>query len=269
MVVETLASVLRLIRKGLDILHRPERRLHPDSCPSRISAVSLLLSWGTSPSVPCVVLWSVHNPASVYQSLCSGFEWAHRRGVCLLRYLDDWLVIAESRDLLLQHWELVYQLCGDLGIIINWEKSDLQPSCVQYLGMLIDTSLESFPVKSSFSGSGDVFSSASIAPSMDVAAAVGPHGVTGVLSSQGSHEHASPRVLPQGPLVSHGRLPGRSGSRSASRQFGGGSRRTDGCPGFLFRYLPHPCRCIPMHLCLVGNSHVGSDGIWGLVQGRK
>ena len=70
-------------------------------------------------------------------------KWAHQGGVCLLRYLDDWLVIAKSRTLLLWHRDLVLQLCKDLGIIVNWEKSNLQPStCVQYLGMLIDTSLE-------------------------------------------------------------------------------------------------------------------------------
>ena len=61
----------------------------------------------------------------------------------LLRYLDDWLVIVESRTFLPQHRELVFQLCRDLGIVVDWEKSDLQPSThVQHLGMLIDTSLK-------------------------------------------------------------------------------------------------------------------------------
>ena len=51
--------------------------------------------------------------------------------------------MAESLCLLLQHSDLVLQLCRDLGIVINWEKSDLHPSThVQYLDMLIDTSLE-------------------------------------------------------------------------------------------------------------------------------
>ena len=31
-------------------------------------------------------------------------EWAHLRGVRLLHYLDDWLVIAESQSLLLQYF---------------------------------------------------------------------------------------------------------------------------------------------------------------------
>ena len=58
----------------------------------------------------------------------------------LLRYLDDWLVVAESRKL--RHRNLL-QLCTDLGIMVNWEKSDLQSfTCLQYLGMMIDISLE-------------------------------------------------------------------------------------------------------------------------------
>ena len=62
--------------------------------------------------------------------------------VCLLHCLDDWLVIAELYDLL-QHQDLVLQLCRNLSIVVDWEKSDLHPSThIQNLGMLVDTSLE-------------------------------------------------------------------------------------------------------------------------------
>ena len=54
--------------------------------------------------------------------------------------MDDWLVIVESIPLLLQHPEQLLQCSQDLGIVINWEKSDLEPSSrAQYLGMRIDT----------------------------------------------------------------------------------------------------------------------------------
>ena len=51
---------------GLDVLHRLERHVLSDSCPSRISAVSPLLSWETCLSVPGVVLWPVHGPVGVH-----------------------------------------------------------------------------------------------------------------------------------------------------------------------------------------------------------
>ena len=90
-----------------------------------MSAVFSLLSRGMGLPVLCTVLRSVHGPTGVHQSLPSGFGVSSSEGVRLLRCLDDWLVITVSRDLLLQHRELVLQLCKDLGITVNWEKSDL------------------------------------------------------------------------------------------------------------------------------------------------
>ena len=67
-------------------------------------------------------------------------EWTHWRGIRLLHYLDDWLVVAESRDLLLHHRNLLH-LYADLGFVVNWKKSDLKPStCLQYVGMVIHVS---------------------------------------------------------------------------------------------------------------------------------
>ena len=40
-------------------------------------------------------------------------------GVSLLRYVDDWLVVVESRDLLLRHQALLLQLYSDLRIVMN------------------------------------------------------------------------------------------------------------------------------------------------------
>ena len=88
-------------------------------------------------------------------------DWVHWKEVHLLRYLDDWLVIAELRIFQLQLRDLVLQLCKDPGIIVNWEKSDLQPSTrVQYLGMLLDTSLEKvFPLQACLACFRDVVTS--------------------------------------------------------------------------------------------------------------
>ena len=62
---------------------------------------------------------------------------AHEKGIRLIRYLDDWLVVAELVPLLF-HYRVL--LCQDLMIVINWEKIDLEPtSRAHYLGMLIAT----------------------------------------------------------------------------------------------------------------------------------
>ena len=54
-------------------------------------------------------------------------------------YLDDWLVQSSSRDSLLSDLQVVLDLCRELGIVVNPEKSHLKPSqVVQYLGVVID-----------------------------------------------------------------------------------------------------------------------------------
>ena len=65
--------------------------------------------------------------------------WAHSHGIRLLRYLDDWLILASSEREARQAVQSLLSLCRTLGIVIN-EKSDLVPSqTVKYLGMTIDT----------------------------------------------------------------------------------------------------------------------------------
>ena len=75
--------------------------------------------------------------------------WAHSRGIRLLRYLDDWLILAESKEKLSQQVDQVLSLCLDLGILINREKSDLVPKQrVTYLGMVLDSlSVRAFPTQ--------------------------------------------------------------------------------------------------------------------------
>ena len=67
--------------------------------------------------------------------------WAHSRGIRLLRYLDDWLVLSSSEKKAKQSIRELLSLCHTLGIVINEKKSDLVPSqSAKYLGMTIDTS---------------------------------------------------------------------------------------------------------------------------------
>ena len=68
----------------------------------------------------------------------SGFM--HRLGVRMLRYLDDWLIVASSRQEACWARDMVLQLCPELGIIVNLEKSSLIPSqSIVYLGIQIES----------------------------------------------------------------------------------------------------------------------------------
>ena len=71
----------------------------------------------------------------------------HSQGVRMLRYLDDWLVLASSYQEALEARDKVLQLCSLLGIMVNLEKSSLVLSQTEiYLGMvLVSPSLRAFP----------------------------------------------------------------------------------------------------------------------------
>ena len=71
----------------------------------------------------------------------------HSMGIHMRRYLDDWLVQSSSRESLLEDLQTVLQLCHELGIVVNPQKSNLVPSqVVQYLGAVIaSTSFRASP----------------------------------------------------------------------------------------------------------------------------
>ena len=55
-------------------------------------------------------------------------------------YMDDWLLLAQSREQCLQHLRLTLDVCAQLGFTLNLEKSELIPAQrFTYLGMTFDT----------------------------------------------------------------------------------------------------------------------------------
>lgn len=65
-------------------------------------------------------------------------EWLSSRGIRIVVYLDDFLILAKSREECADNTKLTISLLQFLGFIINWEKSELAPlrSC-RSLGMII------------------------------------------------------------------------------------------------------------------------------------
>ena len=64
----------------------------------------------------------------------------HHYGIRMLRYLDDWLILAESRTTCLQARDRLLQVCEELGLQVNLRKSSLIPSQdMTYLGMQIQS----------------------------------------------------------------------------------------------------------------------------------
>ena len=64
----------------------------------------------------------------------------HRYVVGMLRYLDDWLILAESRTTGIQARDRLLQVCEELGLQVNFRKSSLIPSQdMTYLRMQIQS----------------------------------------------------------------------------------------------------------------------------------
>jgi hypothetical protein len=64
---------------------------------------------------------------------------AHLRSIKVHQYLDDWLIHADSPQQTLDHTNYLLDICRDLGLLVNLEKSDLVPAQqITFLGMDID-----------------------------------------------------------------------------------------------------------------------------------
>ena len=137
--METPQSVLRSIRQGdwmisLDLqdayLQFP---IHPES------RRYLRFTMGGVPYQFRVLCFGLTTAPQVFTRLMAPISAIlHRYGIRMLRYLDDWLILAESRTTCLQARDRLLQLCEELGLQMNHRKSSLVPSQdMTYLGMQI------------------------------------------------------------------------------------------------------------------------------------
>ena len=130
--------------------------------------------------------------------------WAHSRGIRLLSYLDDWLVLSSSEKKAKQSITELLSLCHTLGIVIN-EKSDLVPSqSAKYLGMTIDTGagkvFPSLANREISGGSGEILFHA-ISPGPALTGDSGSPGFAGTVGSSRSSSDALLAVASEDTVV--------------------------------------------------------------------
>ena len=140
--METVASVLLSVREG-DFLASLDLKDAYFQIPIHGSSRKLLrfMSEGTVYQFKALCFGLSTAPQVFTRVFAAVSAWAHSRGIRLLRYLDDWLVLSSSEKKAKESIRELLSLCRTLGIVINEKKSDLVPSqSAKYLGMTIDTS---------------------------------------------------------------------------------------------------------------------------------
>ena len=139
--METVASVLLSVREG-DFLASLDLKDAYFQIPIHGSSRKLLrfMSEGTVYQFKALCFGLSTAPQVFTRVFAAVSAWAHSRGIRLLRYLDDWLVLSSSEKKAKESIRELLSLCHTLGIVINENKSDLVPSqSAKYLGMTIDT----------------------------------------------------------------------------------------------------------------------------------
>ena len=139
--METVASVLLSVREG-DFLASLDLKDAYFQIPIHGSSRKLLrfMSEGTVYQFKALCFGLSTAPQVFTRVFAAVSAWAHARGIRLLRYLDDWLVLSSSEKKAKESIRELLSLCRILGIVINEKRSDLVPSqSAKYLGMTIDT----------------------------------------------------------------------------------------------------------------------------------
>ena len=143
--METVTSVLLSVREG-DFLASLDLKDAYFQIPIHPSSRKLLtFTWeGTAYQLRALCFGLSTAPQVFTRVFAAVSEWAHSHGIRLIRYLDNWLVLASSERDAKQAIQSLLSLCRTLGIVIN-KKSDLVPSQTEkYLGMIIDTEAGKF-----------------------------------------------------------------------------------------------------------------------------
>ncbi|KAI2647501.1 ORF V: Enzymatic polyprotein [Labeo rohita] len=120
--------------------HRPEGRVLSRLDSTSTQTLPTVCFRGSSVSVQSASIWPVPLSPCLYESHGSCLIPLWRMGIRILNYLDDWLLIAHSRDVLCEHRDLVLRHLSHLGLQVNREKSKLSPvQRISFLGVELDS----------------------------------------------------------------------------------------------------------------------------------
>ena len=122
----------------LDGLPGPAGRLPAGSCSSRFASLPSIRD--TRKGVPVRVLcFGLTTAPQVFTRIMAPVSAIlHKYGVRMLRYLDDWLILASSELACLQSRDRLLTVCTELGIQVNLTKLSLVPTqSLVHLGMEI------------------------------------------------------------------------------------------------------------------------------------
>lgn len=117
---------------------RPERRLPHGPSMESAPKVSLLPLERVSSGICLPPIWPSNCTKGVTKLRKPVVVLLRQMGIHLIIYLDDILIMASSKDLLLFHAATTLNLLERLGFIINYPKSQLVPSRqLEFLGHLV------------------------------------------------------------------------------------------------------------------------------------
>ena len=148
--METIATVLTAVRRNdwmvtLDLKDAYfQVPVHP------YSRRFLGFSWDDQTLQFRVLCFCLSTAPQVFTRMMAPVSAAlHRQGIRLLRYLDDWLLLAPSEQDAHESARRLLALCARLGIAVNWEKSFLHPAQeITFLGVDIHSrTLRAFPTR--------------------------------------------------------------------------------------------------------------------------
>ncbi len=126
--------------RGLVCHHRPERCIFSHPGRSKTQEVPSVCLWREGLPIQGPALRPGFGAENVYEmhGCCTGP--LRLQGIRVLYYLDDWLILAHSRELVSRHRDIVLGHIHSLGLRMNAKKSVLLPSQrTVFLGVHLDS----------------------------------------------------------------------------------------------------------------------------------